>query len=41
MALYSKDAVGDLVLLETIDEANILSTLKRRYAKDLIYTYIG
>lgn len=41
MALYSKDAVGDLVLLETIDEANILTTLKRRYAKDLIYTHIG
>lgn len=41
MTLYSKDAVGDLVLLETIDEANILSTLKRRHQKDLIYTHIG
>lgn len=41
MSLYSKDGVGDLVLLETIDEASILNTLKRRYAKDLIYTAIG
>jgi len=41
MALYSKDGVGDLVLLETVDEQSILSTLKRRYAKDLIYTHIG
>ena len=41
MSLYSKDGVGDLVLLESIDEASILSTLKRRYARDLIYTHIG
>lgn len=41
MALYSKDAVGDLVLLETVDEQNILHTLKKRYSKDLIYTHIG
>lgn len=41
MSLYSKDAVGDLVLLETIDEQNILQTLKKRYQKDLIYTHIG
>jgi len=41
MALYSKDGVGDLVLLETVDEQSILQTLKRRYAKDLIYTHIG
>jgi len=39
--LYSKDAVGDLVLLDTIDEKNILQTLKRRHQQDLIYTYIG
>ena len=41
MSLYSKEGVGDLVLLETVDEANILSTLKKRYQKDLIYTHIG
>jgi myosin heavy subunit len=41
MSLYSKDAVGDLVLLETINEDEILNTLRRRYAKDLIYTNIG
>lgn len=41
MSLYSKDAVGDLVLLETIDEQNILTTLKKRHARDLIYTHIG
>lgn len=30
--------VGDLVLLEKIDEDSILQTLKRRHAQDLIYT---
>ncbi|CEP03515.1 IQ calmodulin-binding motif [Plasmodiophora brassicae] len=39
--LYSKQAVSDLVLLTTIDENNILSTLKSRHASNEIYTYIG
>lgn len=39
--LYSKDRIRDLVLLEPITENNILKALRRRFGKDLIYTYIG
>jgi len=39
--LYSRDKVRDLVLLDPITEDNILKALRRRFGKDLIYTYIG
>jgi len=35
------DQTGDLVLLSKISEDSIVSSLKKRYASDKIYTYIG
>uniref|UniRef100_A0A3P9KWW6 Myosin IHa n=1 Tax=Oryzias latipes TaxID=8090 RepID=A0A3P9KWW6_ORYLA len=42
-ALTARDRVGiqDFVLLEETTEAAFISNLKKRYSKDLIYTYIG
>uniref|UniRef100_A0A3B3IL63 Myosin IH n=1 Tax=Oryzias latipes TaxID=8090 RepID=A0A3B3IL63_ORYLA len=42
-ALTARDRVGiqDFVLLEETNEAAFISNLKKRYSKDLIYTYIG
>uniref|UniRef100_A0A3P9H2D3 Myosin IHa n=1 Tax=Oryzias latipes TaxID=8090 RepID=A0A3P9H2D3_ORYLA len=42
-ALTARDQVGiqDFVLLEETTEAAFISNLKKRYSKDLIYTYIG
>jgi len=40
--LYNtRGAVGDLILMEKIDEESILLNLKNRHSEDLIYTYIG
>eukprot|EP00761_Pharyngomonas_kirbyi_P012356 gb/GECH01012383.1/.p1 GENE.gb/GECH01012383.1/~~gb/GECH01012383.1/.p1 ORF type:complete len:1469 (+),score=336.96 gb/GECH01012383.1/:1-4407(+) len=36
-----KAGVDDLVLLPKIEEGQIVDNLKKRYATDLIYTYIG
>ena len=33
--------IDDLVLLDSIGEEEIVDVLKRRYAKDEMYTYIG
>ncbi len=42
MAFVSKaNGVDDLVLLSDVSESSINANLKKRYAKDLIYTYIG
>jgi myosin-1 len=35
------NGVDDLVLMDTITEAAIVVNLKKRFSKDLIYTYIG
>ena len=35
------NGVDDLVLMDTITEAAIVDNLKKRFSKDLIYTYIG
>uniref|UniRef100_A0A4W6GC86 Myosin IH n=1 Tax=Lates calcarifer TaxID=8187 RepID=A0A4W6GC86_LATCA len=42
-ALTARDRVGiqDFVLLDETTEAAFLSNLKKRFSKDLIYTYIG
>ncbi|XP_061762485.1 unconventional myosin-Ih [Nerophis ophidion] len=42
-ALTARDQVGiqDFVLLDETTEAAFLSNLKKRFSKDLIYTYIG
>ncbi|XP_040897937.1 unconventional myosin-Ih [Toxotes jaculatrix] len=42
-ALTARDRVGiqDFVLLDDTTEAAFLSNLKKRFSKDLIYTYIG
>ncbi|RVE68208.1 hypothetical protein OJAV_G00089780 [Oryzias javanicus] len=42
-ALTARDRVGiqDFVLLEETTEVAFISNLKKRYSKDLIYTYIG
>jgi myosin-1 len=39
--LGAKNALDDLVMLQTISEDAILDTLKNRYAQDSIYTSIG
>ncbi|KAL7391531.1 hypothetical protein ABVT39_010650 [Epinephelus coioides] len=42
-ALTARDRVGiqDFVLLDETTEAAFLSNLKKRFSKDLIYTYVG
>lgn len=35
------DTTGDLVLIRTISEDAIVSSLQSRYKSDKIYTYIG
>uniref|UniRef100_A0A3Q0SGY0 Myosin IH n=1 Tax=Amphilophus citrinellus TaxID=61819 RepID=A0A3Q0SGY0_AMPCI len=42
-ALIARDRVGiqDFVLLDETTEVAVLSNLKKRFSKDLIYTYIG
>uniref|UniRef100_A0A3Q3B9E4 Myosin IHa n=1 Tax=Kryptolebias marmoratus TaxID=37003 RepID=A0A3Q3B9E4_KRYMA len=42
-ALTARDRVGiqDFVLLDETTEAAVISNLKKRFSKDLIYTYIG
>ncbi|TKS78769.1 Unconventional myosin-Ih [Collichthys lucidus] len=42
-ALIARDRVGiqDFVLLDETTEGAVLSNLKKRFSKDLIYTYVG
>ncbi|MED6259308.1 Unconventional myosin-Ih [Ataeniobius toweri] len=42
-ALTARDRVGiqDFVLLDETTEVAVVSNLKKRFTKDLIYTYIG
>eukprot|EP01127_Copromyxa_protea_P015968 TRINITY_DN4681_c0_g1_i3.p1 TRINITY_DN4681_c0_g1~~TRINITY_DN4681_c0_g1_i3.p1 ORF type:complete len:1023 (+),score=237.78 TRINITY_DN4681_c0_g1_i3:34-3069(+) len=41
METIDANAVPDLILLNTIDEASVYNTVCNRYYKDQIYTYIG
>ena len=41
MALYTKNLINDLVLLDEISEEAVSDTLSKRHKEDLIYTYIG
>lgn len=41
MAFVGKGGVDDMVLLSDLSETALRDNLKRRFGKDVIYTYIG